>query len=141
MRRYLVVAHRTIGSSALLDEVRQRIAQGPSSFHLVVPITHPADHVWTEGEVQAEAQARLDAAIAAFTELGAAEVSGEIGDINPVHAVHVVFDRDTAFDGVIMSTLPAGPSRWLKLDAPSRLRKELTIPFTHVVGDREPAST
>jgi len=139
VRRYLVVAHRTLGGAALLQEVRRRIDREPSAFHIVVPIQHPSDHVWTEGEVQAEARARLESGSQAIRELGAVEVTGEAGDINPLQAVHMVFDRDTNFDELIISTLPSGPSKWLKLDAPSRLRKELSIPVTHVVGEREPA--
>jgi hypothetical protein len=140
MHRYLVVAHRTLGGAALIEEVRQRIAREPSAFHLVVPVTHPPDHVWTEGQVQAEAREKLAAAIDVFKALGAADVTGEVGDVNPLHAVHVLLDRDSNFDEVIVSTLPPGPSKWLKLDVPSRLRKEMRIPVTHVVGDRETAT-
>ncbi len=140
MRRYLVVAHRTLGGSALLDEIRRLIAEQPSAFHIVVPVTHPP-HMWTEGEVQAEARTNLETAMTAFREAGAADVTGEVGDTNPVHAVHVVLDRDSGFDGVIVSTLPAGVSRWLRLDVPSRLRRELDIPVTHVVATAAKAAT
>lgn len=139
MRRYLIVAHKTLGGTALLDAVRDRLTAGPSAFYIVVPITHPADHFWSEGEVQARATAHLEAAIERLQGLGVDHVAGEIGDTNPVHAVHQVLDRDSDFDEVIVSTLPPGVSRWLNLDVPSRLRKGGAIPVVHVIGDAVPA--
>src|SRR3954469_23285194 len=35
----LVVANRTAGSDELLEALRERAAQGPATFHLVVPAT------------------------------------------------------------------------------------------------------
>jgi hypothetical protein len=141
MRRYLIVAHKTLGGTALLDAVRERLGAGPSAFYIVVPITHPPDHIWTEGEVQARATTHLEAAIERLQGLGVDHVSGEVGDTNPVHAVHQVLDQDSEFDEIIVSTLPPGVSRWLKLDVPSRLRKEGTIPVVHVIGDAAPVHT
>ena len=39
MSRFLVVANQTIGGSELMDEIRRRIASGPSSFYVLVPAT------------------------------------------------------------------------------------------------------
>ena len=38
MTRYLVVANQTIGGDELMDEIRRRIASGPSSFYVLVPM-------------------------------------------------------------------------------------------------------
>jgi hypothetical protein len=62
-------------------------------------------------------------------------VTGEIGDANPVHAVGDVLLRDT-FDEIIISTLPQGPSAWLRQDAPSRIRRLYGVPVTHVARNR-----
>ncbi len=43
MARYLLVANQTLGGDHLLDEVRKRIAAGPSSFYVLVPNTQPPD--------------------------------------------------------------------------------------------------
>ena len=51
MSTYLVVAHRTLVEDHLLDHVRSLCAAGDSSFHLVVPVTHPRDHAWSDGVV------------------------------------------------------------------------------------------
>ena len=123
MRRYLIVAHRTLGGADLLDRLRGHVEAGPCRFHLLVPVTHPADHVWTEGEVRSAAQQRLDVGLDALRKLGL-EATGEIGDVNPVYAVGVLLRRGERFDGLIVSTLPPGMSRWLKLDVPIRLARE-----------------
>ena len=35
--RYLVVANQTLGGEPLMNEIRNRIAAGPSSFYVLVP--------------------------------------------------------------------------------------------------------
>lgn len=40
MRRYLVVAHQTLSSSELLQELTSRAAVDDTTFHLVVPTYH-----------------------------------------------------------------------------------------------------
>jgi hypothetical protein len=137
MRRYLVVAHRTLGGQHLLEEVKRRQAEEPSHFHLLVPGHHPTGHNWTEHEVEEQARQVLEAGLARFAETGA-DVSGETGDTNPVYAVDAVLRREH-FDEIILSTLPAGPSRWLKVDVPSRIRRQFNLPLTHLVGEEEPA--
>ncbi|MGH9185588.1 MAG: hypothetical protein ACRD0U_07220 [Acidimicrobiales bacterium] len=139
MRRYLVVAHRTLGGSQLLDEIRRRVEAGSCQFHLVVPVYHPRDHRWTDHEVEAEAQRVLDTGTQRLRDLGAEEVTGEIGDANPIYAIETAL-RDHQCDEIIVSTLPAGPSRWLKLDVPTRIAKEFKLPLTHVVAQPETVS-
>ena len=139
MRRYLLVANQTLGGEPLREKVRQCMAQGPSRFHIVVPATPSQEHLtWTEGDAIAIAQGRLDRALVGFGELGA-EVTGEVGDGNPLLAVDDAV-REGEFHEIILSTLPPGASRWLKLDLPSRLARHVDIPITHVVVHPEGAS-
>lgn len=136
MRRYLVVANLTVTERHLLDKVRECMAAGECTFHIVVPASRPHDGsaTWTESEASARARSRLEAGLAAFGEIGA-QATGEVGDASPVTAVgDVLLHAD--FDEIILSTLPSGPSRWLKQDAVSRMRKRFDIPVTHVAGDR-----
>ena len=49
MRRYLVVAHQTLGSPELLEAMRDQLAEGPCTFHLVVPEYHGGGLTWSEG--------------------------------------------------------------------------------------------
>ena len=143
MRTYLVVAHRTLVGQHLLDHVRSLCDDadnGQCRFYLVVPVRHPSDHAWTEGEVDGVAQRRLEEGLQAFRDLGV-EADGEVGDANPVYAVGVALRGrpydDDRWDGIVVSTLPSGVSRWLGLDVVSRIKYEYEgIPVTHLVAPR-----
>jgi GABA permease len=137
MRRYLVVANRTLGGEHLVEAVRARMADGECSFHIVVPASHPSS-AWSEGQVKAQAQGRLDEALARFAELGAT-ATGEVGDASPVRAIGDVLLREPV-DEVILSTLPPGPSRWLRQDVVHRVERNYDVPVTHIVAEREPAT-
>jgi hypothetical protein len=131
MRRYLVVANRTLGGEHLLDAVRQRISEGPCAFHVVVPASHPSS-AWSDEEVIVAARHRLDDALDRFRALGV-DVTGEVGDASPVRAVADVLLHDT-FDEILLSTLPPGPSRWLRQDVIHRLERSVDVPVVHVVA-------
>lgn len=139
MARYLVVANQTLGADALAEKVRECMAGEGASFHVVVPACHSRDSSWiTEGHDHAEAEKRLEAALARFRELGA-EADGEVGDASPMLAINDALLAGS-YDGVILSTLPAGVSRWLKQDLPHRIERKLGIRVIHVTGRLEPAS-
>jgi GABA permease len=137
MRRYLVVAHKTLGGEHLVEHLRElRRAHPGSRFHLVVPVHHP-DHAWTDGEVTAGAERTLDEMLERLAAMGMG-ATGEVGDANPVYAVGVVLRREGAqsFDGLVLSTLPRGISRWWRFDVPRRMRAEYPdLPLTHLVSD------
>lgn len=134
IRRYLVVANQTLGGGDLLSLLRDLAAE-PSSFHVLVPATPPVDHLWTEGEANAIARRRLDIALARFRTLGI-DVTGEVGDGRPLQAIDDVLTREP-FDEIVLSTLPPGLSRWLKLDLLHRVEAAYGVPVHHVVAHRE----
>ncbi len=138
MRQYLVVANKTLLSEALRQRLRALAAEEESSFHLVVPVTHPHG-AWSDGVIHAEAAERLAEGLERFSDLGAA-VDGEVvGDASPVSAVGDVLIREPGrFDAIVVSTLPPGPSRWLKLDVIKRLHS-YGLPVMHVVEARQRA--
>jgi hypothetical protein len=132
MHRILVVANETLEGARLLEEVGRRIkaAGEECAVHLAVPASHGSGS-WTEGQAKAAAQVRLDDATPAFKELGV-EVTGEVGDPSPVRAVSDAFILQH-YDEIVVSTLPAGVSRWLRQDAVSRVeRAHPSIPVIHV---------
>jgi hypothetical protein len=141
MRRYLIVANQTLGGDHLLELVRDRLDGEDATFHVLVPATYAQDHfVNSEGEARATAQRRLEGALGRFGELGAT-VTGEVGDASPLYAIEDVLRRER-FDEIILSTLPPGPSRWLRQDLPHRLARVTKTPVVHVVGHAEhPAGT
>ena len=134
MRRCLVIANRTLASPPLLAELRTRQAGGEESvFHILVPATHAhGSTVWTEGQALTQARAALERALEDLRSEGI-DASGEVGDENPVLAVEDVLNRQ-AFDEIVVSTLPAGISKWLKRDLPRRLARRFGLPVTHVVA-------
>ena len=91
--------------------------------------------------MQTEARAHRDARAAprrrprAFRELGA-EVTGRIGDARPMEAIRDVLLHDS-FDEILLSTLPPGPSAWIRQDLPHRVKKAFDLPVTHLIAKRE----
>jgi hypothetical protein len=137
--RYLVVANQTLGAEQLSRKIRECQAAGRCSFHLLVPATPPNDHLtWVEGEATAIARERLDQALSWLQALGV-DVDGEIGDPNPLLAIADAL-REGEFDHIILSTLPAGLSRWLKADLPSRVRAGFDLPVSHIISSARDTS-
>jgi hypothetical protein len=139
MRSYLIVANRTLTGPHLVAEALTRAAAGPCRFHVCVPSTPAgaAYATWTEGRAHAIAAQRLEHVLDSLREAGI-EATGNIGDESPVLAVGDAL-RHQPFDEIIVSTLPPGLSRWLKLDLPHRLERMYHLPVTHVIAVPEPA--
>ena len=130
----LVVAHQTAATPGLLDAVRERSQRGPARFHLVVPRQPHGIHklVDPQDASDEEAQRVLDVALPKLSEAAAAEVTGSIGDPEPLMAIQDAVNLGD-YDEIIISTLPLGLSRWLKLDLVSKTRG-LGLPVTHVAA-------
>jgi hypothetical protein len=128
----LVVAHQTAATPGLLDAVRERAQRGPARFHLVVPRhAHGMHKVVDPQDASAdEANEVLVVALPKLSEAAGHEVTGSIGDAEPLMAIHDAINLGN-YDEIIISTLPLGISRWLKLDLVSKA-KGLGLPVTHV---------
>lgn len=134
--KYLIVANQTLGGEALTETVRFRSLEG-ASFHVVVPATPPHDqHHAAEGDAVAIAERRLGEALERFKGLGA-KVTGEVGDENPLHAIETAVAADR-YGGIIISTLPSGASRWLKMDLPHRAERHTDLPVQWIEAADEP---
>ena len=126
-RRVLVVANQTACGDELLAVIEARVRQGPCRFTLLVPATPPAEHAtWTEGSAKSLARRRMAEALARFETVGAT-AEGVIGDPHPVRAIDDVL-IDAPQDEIILSTLPPGVSRWLRLDLPRRVEQRFALP-------------
>jgi hypothetical protein len=131
--KVLVLANETIGGEKLLEAITARSGEGVS-FHVVVPQTRPRHgNVIYDEAVRSSAQVRVDLARAWMRENGIAS-SGEVGDgdafLAALDAIHA-----EGIDEVIISTLPATTSGWLRRDLPERLHEETGLPVEHVVVD------
>jgi hypothetical protein len=68
----------------------------------------------------------LESALERFRGLEA-DIVGDVGDPSPVVAIGDVLRR-RSFDALILSTLPVGPSQWLRGDVPARIEHLFGIP-------------
>lgn len=137
MRRYLVVANQTVGGTHLTDLVSECVDEGECTFYVLVPAS-PAPAEWTHAHEhdREAAQERLERALERFRGLGVS-ARGEVGDTRPEDAIRDVLRRES-FDEVILSTLPPGMSRWLKMDLVSRVRRAVDVPVRHLIAAPDP---
>jgi len=125
MSRVLIVAYRTAATPPLLAAVRERAAQGPCEFTLLLP--RPYWDADTE-----ESALTLELALPLLDEAAAGHVEGLVGDTDPFVAVQGAMQR-TSFDEIIVSTLPTHVSHWLRMDLPARVRR-LGVPVTVITA-------
>ena len=125
--RVLIVAHRTAATALLLNAVRARAARSPCTFTLLVP--RPYWDPDTE-----EAEATLELAIPLLDRATGGRVDGLIGDSDPFVAVCEAVTA-VGVDEIIISTLPARVSRWLRRDLPHRAQG-LGLPVTVITAQQ-----
>ncbi|HWF71753.1 MAG TPA: hypothetical protein VG186_00315 [Solirubrobacteraceae bacterium] len=132
----LVVAHQTASTQGLMDAVRSRAGRGPSTFHLVVPQQPHGMHKYVDPHDDGfeEAEAVLAAALVKLSAAAGGEVTGNVGDPEPLMAIHDAVNLGD-YHEIIISTLPRRVSRWLKLDLVSKARG-IGLPVTHVEARR-----
>jgi hypothetical protein len=138
--RVLVVAHKTAATPGLIEAVRERATRGPAQFTLLVPATAHGLHKVVDPEDQetSEAEDVLELALPLLEQAAGGHVEGMVGDPTPMHAIQDAINLH-GFDEVIISTLPARVSKWLRLDLPSKVAG-LGLPVTTVTA-QERAST
>ncbi len=150
MTRVLIVANQTLGGSELLEAVRRRMREAPCRFTLLVPagvpptlqgmsemgIGAPYRSLAADPEVTA-AHERLEHGLASLRGMGAT-AEGCVVPPDPVRAVREMVGHQE-FDEIIISTLPAGISRWLHLAVPHRVEKACHLSVTVITAQRSPA--
>lgn len=157
VRRVLLVANRTTGGAELMAAIEQRLAAGPTEIHVLVPVLVPPTgaaggsvvgdaYAGTVGALDADGGNDVDFAwsaaeqrLAAQLELlraAGATATGELRPVDPLKATLAVLGR-SSFDEVIVSTLPAAVSRWLRLDLPRRLARHTALPIVHIEQSSE----
>lgn len=162
--RCLVIANQTLGGDALEEAVKDCMNRDLQRFYVVVPRTNVEHEAtgWGGGfvvgeyasseayraamednarrreaeleEAQRRAQHRLDLMLEKIQSLGGT-AEGEVRFEDPVEAVKIVLEREPDLNEVIVSTLPAGLSRWLKMDLPNRVARMTELPVTTIEAD------
>jgi hypothetical protein len=132
--RVLVVAHKTAATPALIEAVRERAQRSPAKFTLLVPNPVHGLHTVVDAEdvEEGEGQQVLELAIPLLEDAAGGRVEGMVGDPSPMNAIQDAINIH-GFDEVIISTLPARVSKWLKLDLPSKVGG-LGLPVTTVIA-------
>lgn len=125
VRNVLVIANRTAATPALLGAVRERAAEGPCRFTLLVP------RAYWDPDTE-ESAVTLELAIPLLEKVAEGHVEGLIGDQDPVRAVAAALEQDH-YDDLILSTLPSHVSHWLHMDLPTRL-KRFGLPLTVITA-------
>jgi hypothetical protein len=106
----LVVANETLESPELLVEIERRSREHAVRVFLLAP-TPPCQRAATD--------ARLRRAVERFAEAGIT-ATGVLGDSIALVAVREVWDP-RLYDEIIVCTLPAPVSNWLRVDTPARI--------------------
>jgi hypothetical protein len=147
---YLIVANQTLGGAELGNAIRERIDRGDARFRVVVPLTEPreespsylpADPIYgipdrppqaspDLGEGRRRSQHRCDRLLEAIRTAGGS-AEGYVGDPDPYDAACQALEAD-GIDEVIVSTLPPGMSRWMRMDLPSRISRATDVPVTTI---------
>lgn len=151
VRRVLVVANDTIGHPGVVAALTERLAAGPTEFHVLAPVSPsgwgavaalgdpgsgyvPTGTSLVEGRDEAvrAAEERVRGELHRLRGLGAA-ATGEVALDDPVDAVARVLER-SSFDEIVVSTLPSAVSRWLRLDLPRRLQRRFGLPVVEITN-------
>ena len=138
MARYLLVAHQTADSPELRSKVLDLVRRdAEAEFVLLVPATPVGYLLELAGEGRsalAVARKRAQRARELLVEAGARVTATRIGSYDPLQAVEDEL-RYESYDAVVVSTLPAGLSRWLRMNLPTRLSRRFPqLEIVHVVA-------
>lgn len=141
MARYLIIAYQTAENPALLRELRRLAAEDAGAeFVLLVPAT-AASHlrIAGAGEAYSLAKEAAESAAARLRAEGIEPAAVRVRDPNPVVAAEAELAEHPGYDALVVSTFPPGLSRWLRMDAVSRLQRLTGVPVHHVVAEALPA--
>jgi hypothetical protein len=122
-KRVLVVAHRSVATPSLIEELKRRAEAGPVELALLIPdASDPAVAAWTLR------RARRMLSKAVGVPVGGIVAEGE----DPYAGVAAAL-RTGSYDEIVMSTLPPPGSRWLAEELPARV-EALGVPVTVVTS-------
>ncbi|HZR96602.1 MAG TPA: hypothetical protein VFA56_12970 [Gaiellaceae bacterium] len=134
----LLVAGWTAATPAMLDAVRDRIARGPATFHLLVP--NPSDHAEiTDGERRRhheDGERVLALALPLLEEATGGPVDGSVSIRNDAMDAVEETLRDGEFHEIVVATMPKHVSHWLHVDLPRRLSRTGLPVTTVTAGER-----
>jgi hypothetical protein len=136
VKTILVVANETLGGAALLNLINERVAASAGDARVVVcvPRNRPRHgNIIYDDAVFDAAKVRLDLARRFLRDAGIQAI-GEVGDPDPYTAAMDAVHEHRP-DEIIVSTLPATSSGWLRRDLIGRIQDASGLPVEHVEQD------
>ena len=138
MSSYLLVANETAESQELVHAISEILGQDPGAeFAIVVPATPLNLLQQFEGTAKSArglAAQRAQSIRQRLQSLGIRVQSTRVGNWDPYVAIEDELLHEE-YDAIVVSTLPPGLSRWLRMDLPSRVvRRHPNIRLIHVVA-------
>jgi len=127
--RTLVVANQTVTGEPLFGLLKGKAAEKPHQFVVIVPLTGG------EGHHADEARGRLETMLERMTDEGLSATGG-VGDPDPFTAVMNAL-QFYQVDEIVISTLPAERSGWLRSNLVDRVGGATSKPVEHVVVDTQ----
>ena len=135
--RVLVVANKTAESPELLEALKNRAAESPAEFTLLVPAT--ATGIAWAADMHAGGDQAEDHRVAFVEELRAEGLDlkeAKVGDPDPLAALQDECNFND-YDELIVSTLPLHVSKWLRVDLPRKAKAATGLPVTHIVASTD----
>jgi hypothetical protein len=129
----LVVANRTVTGEELLERLRAKAGDSPQEHLFIVVVPQEGG----QGHHAEAARKRLRAMLERLRGEGLL-CAGMIGDPDPYTAAMNALQWFRV-DEVVISTLPAEKSGWLRAHLPERIESDARIPVEHVVVDPDKA--
>lgn len=132
MPRYLIVADQTVTSPELVTRVSQLAAAAPdSTFALLLPALLPS-HI-RGGPFDAVTRGRAEQAKRLLGDAGIEVARTAIGDAAPLLAIEdELAEHRDAYDAILLCTLPASISRWLRMQVDRDAADRFGLPVIHV---------
>jgi hypothetical protein len=124
-QRVIVVGNHTLLSERLRERLQQVAGEGEVDIHVVVPVGHDDDLDVALWRGRALAERIVAPGVELTVDAGVGDPVDLVG--KSLHHAHV--------DRVLVSTLPAGISRWLGADLPGRLRHATHAPVEVVTAE------
>ena len=124
--RTLIVANLTASTPFLLQEVERRAAERPTTFELLIPNV----------DTRRTSDWSLETALKLLSKAAGARVKGQVGASDDAFESVERALAESAYDDVLISTLPKRASDWLRRDLPTQVER-LGIPVTVVTPPDE----
>lgn len=137
--RVLIMANRALDPDALIESLHEIDEAGSAAYYVCVPAnpidtgqadTKGAVYIWEATDEAA--RARLEQMLSVLRTNGLS-AEGEVGDYRPLRALEEAVSTFNP-DQLVIVTLPAEESMWLRFEMVDKARERYSIPVTHLTA-------